>query len=221
MEELKIEPQNYRLALVLETLFFPLTYPDLINSLRKRGFQIEGPLPSISGARAYLGGRLATKDGCMVDIDPDRKILANDGSNFEDVMKIHQELIVMAAEDFKVDLDKETDYLEMIASVTVRSGKSPLKEIQDFFKGLKGMEKFSEILGKDVTLYNLRITPKEALPGGKSWLDITIEPRVTMPESVYFVNVVYRNKDRSDVLRFSSEINMRILRLIQSIEGIS
>jgi hypothetical protein len=83
------------------------------------------------------------------------------------------------------------------------------------------MEKFSEILGKDVTLYNLRITPKEALPGGKSWLDITIEPRVTMPESVYFVNVVYRNKDRSDVLRFSSEINMRILRLIQSIEGIS
>jgi hypothetical protein len=221
MGELKIEPQNYRLALVLQTLFFPLTYPDLINSLRKRGFQIEGPLPSISGARSYLGGRIATKDGCTVDIDPDRKILANDGSNFEDVMKVHQELIAMAAEDFKVDLDKETDYLEMIASVIVRSGKSPLKEIQDFFKGFKGMEKFSEILGKDVTLYSLRITPKETLPSGKYWLDITIEPRVTMPESVYFVNVVYRNEDRSDVLRFSSKINTWILKLIQSIEGTS
>lgn len=136
-------------------------------------------------------------------------------------MKVHQELIAMVAEDFKVDLDKETDYLEMIASVIVRSGKSPLKEIQDFFKGFKGMEKFSEILGKDVTLYSLRITPKETLPSGKYWLDITIEPRVTMPESVYFVNVVYRNEDRSDVLRFSSKINTWILKLIQSIEGTS
>jgi hypothetical protein len=218
MEALKIEPQNYRLALVLQTVFFPFTYPDLFNSLRSRGFKIEGPIIPVSGPRSYLGGPIATKDGCTVDIDPDRKILANDGSNFEDVMKVHQELIAMAAEDFKVALDKETDYLEMIASVIVRSGKSPLKEIQDFFKGFKRMEKFSEILGKDVTFYSLRITPKETLPSGKHWLDITIEPRVTMPESVYFVNVVYRNEDRSDVLRFSSEINTWILKLIQSIE---
>lgn len=219
--ELKIEPQNYRLALVLQTVFFPLTYPDLINSLRTRGFQIIESLPPVSGARAYLGGRFATKDGCMVDVDPDRKILANDGRSLEDVMKIHQELILMATEDFKVNVDKETDYLEMISSVVVRSDKNPLKQIQTLFKSLQQIGKFSEILGTEVTLYSLRITPKETPPGSKHWLDIRIEPRATMPESVYFVNVVYRNDDISDVLRFSSEINNRILQLIQAVEEVS
>jgi len=33
---MEIKPQRYRLAIMFHTLFFPFTYPELIDSLKKK-----------------------------------------------------------------------------------------------------------------------------------------------------------------------------------------
>ena len=60
---MEIKPQRYRLAIVFHTLFFPFTYPELINSLKKRGYNVPPPPCSVpTGPRVYVGGHIATKN---------------------------------------------------------------------------------------------------------------------------------------------------------------
>jgi len=218
---LEIRPQRYRLALVLRTLFFPFTYPDVAESLKKRGYIIP-PLPPLPrGPRIYIGGRIAMKDDCTVDIDDSRKLIACEGSSIQTTLNTFKELVVAAKEDFYVDLDKETDYLELLADIVVVTEKNPMESIERVFEENNYLKRANEILNIDSSIYTFGVAIKGGNPASKKWLDIRFEPRITMPTRGYDVHIVYRDSDISKVLEFASRVNLNIEELIKQMEEAS
>jgi len=218
---LEIRPQRYRLSLVLRTLFFPFTYPDVAESLKKRGYIIP-PLPPLPrGPRIYIGGRIAMKDDCTVDIDDSRKLIASEGSSVQSTINTLKELMVTAKEDFYIDLDKETDYLELLADMVVVTEKNPIESIGKVFEENKYLKRVNEILNIDSSIFTFGVAIKGGNPASKNWLDIRLEPRITMPTRGYDVHIVYRDGDVSKVLEFASKVNLKIEELIKEMEGAS
>jgi hypothetical protein len=94
-----IIPQKFRIALVLNSLFFPFTFPDFIESLRKREFAIPTFPQSIpSGQKSYLGGYVAAKEDCVVELNPDKQLLAVEGFPGNNI-KIIRELMSIAVNE--------------------------------------------------------------------------------------------------------------------------
>lgn len=110
MIKMEIKPQKYRLAFVFHTLFFPFIYPELVESLKKRGYSIPPPpRPPPTGSRVYVSGHIATKGTCFVDINADRKIIASEGSSIKDIIKSIEELIDIAKSDFWLNLEEDVE----------------------------------------------------------------------------------------------------------------
>ncbi|HUV80102.1 MAG TPA: hypothetical protein VMW40_04675 [Candidatus Bathyarchaeia archaeon] len=63
---MEIKPWRYRLSGVLCTVFFPFTYYEVIDSLKKRGYNVfPSPRPIPVGQRVYVSGHIATKKGAQ------------------------------------------------------------------------------------------------------------------------------------------------------------
>jgi len=193
------------------------------NSLEKRNYSITlppGPLPSAPpGGRIYVSGPIATKEGCNVVLDSDRKILISEGTSNEKIIDILEDLTRIAKDDFFVDMDEEVDYLELTSELDILSDADPREKIEDFFEGIEAIKKFNEILGTKTSLFSIDITPKGETPTSKKWFHITIEPRVATPRRVYYVRAVYRDDNKDAVVKFTREINSKILNLIKIIEA--
>lgn len=215
--KMEIKPQRYRLAIVFHTLFFPFTYPELIDSLKKREYSVPPPpRPAPTGQRVYVGGHIATKNGCIIDVNEEKKTLAGEGSQVENVIKSIEELMDVVEEDFRLNLERDVDYIELVSDLVVKSDKSPLKDIEGFNNKYSA---FNGIMGMETSAYSISIVPKGFLPSSKKWFDIRIEPRVTTPDREYFIHAIYRDENIGDVLAFAREVNSKILSLIEKIGG--
>ncbi|MDI6810407.1 MAG: hypothetical protein QMD80_01785 [archaeon] len=216
MIEMEIKPQKYRLAVVFRTVFFPFTYPELIDSVKKRGYGVPpSPRPIPSGPRIYAGGHIATKEGCTVEVKDERQLIASEGTQVEDVIKSFNDVMDISREDFHVDLERDVHYFELTSELIVKSDESPIENIERFMGDRYKV--FDEIMGNESSAYTIRIVPKGLIPSHKIWFDITIEPRVTMAEREYYVNIVYRDEKIDNVLTFARDVNSKILSLISKI----
>lgn len=215
---MEIKPQKIRIASVLNSLFFPFTFPDVIESLKKRGFSIPSLPESIpTGQKAYLGGHIAAKKDCLVELNPDKNLVAVDSFS-NNINSIMQELLSIATTDFHVNLAEELDYSELTGHYIVMSDNNPLESIRKL--RCEHFDKFNEIFDVETTPYNLSIVPEGLTPMNRNWFEVRIEPRITMPSHSYYIIVVYRNKNHEKVMNFSQNINSNITSLIESIEEI-
>jgi hypothetical protein len=215
---MEIKPQKYRVAAVFRTFFFPFTYPELIDSLKKRGYGVPpSPRPVPTGPRVYVGGHIATKEGCTVDVNIDRKIIASEGNSIERVIKSIEELMDIAKKDFQLNLEEDIDYLELISDIIIESDTNPVENIERFMGDKYSV--FNEIMGIETSPYSIKIVPKGFPPASKKWFDITIGPRVTRPDREYYVSIIYRDANIDNVLTFIREVNSKILSLIRKMGG--
>jgi hypothetical protein len=167
------------------------------------------------GGRVYIGGRIASKGECYVDIDPDRKIVGSEGRNVESVIEIVKELEDMITKNFSVRME-EFDYYELVSYLNVTSDKDPMASIRKTFK-TECYSKISEVLKQEVSPFVISIAPVDSLPSNKKWFDLTIRPDV-ISKNVYNIAIVYRHENRDDVLSFAKKIDFMISELIKIIE---
>ena len=167
-----------------------------------------------------MGGRIANKEQCFIDIDPNSKIIASDGIDIHKVIKTFEELQVMAESDFGVDLNNEIAFVELTADALVIDDTNPLQSFQALFKDFTPLVAFSSVLGSDVSPFGLRLAPKNLPSTAVDWFEIRIEPRITQPSKAYYVGVVYRKGDAGEVISFAGKLNETIGRLFKIVEGV-
>ncbi|MGD2247037.1 MAG: hypothetical protein PVF58_01425 [Candidatus Methanofastidiosia archaeon] len=209
-----VKPIKHKLTLVVNTLFFPFTFPEIFDALKEREYKISslpGPIPA--GQRSYLEGHIGMKNNCLVEINDTRKIIGTEGVVIEDVIKTMEEIIEMSVNDFKLK-ENEMDYLELISNLHVKTDKSPIKTIGNFGESYRV---FDNVFNLETAPYSIKIVPKNVNPSSKNWFDILVEPRLTKPEREYFVHIIYRNTDFNNVLTFARNINTTISSVIEII----
>jgi len=215
--ELKL--QRFRISLVLNSTFFPLTSPEVFDALKGRGFDIgHPPIPLPTGPRVYLTGTIARKSGVLIDIDENRNLIGASGESIENAMQILSEILSILREDFSIDLDTELNYVELISHYLIKSDHNPFEVLQDC-SGMKFKNIFQKILGTPVSEYRYSIIPSGTLPTSRNWFEITVSPKITMSTQAYWVEVIFRNTTCETVTAFASNLNSTISNIINSIEG--
>lgn len=217
---MKVEPQRYRLSFVLSSVFFPLTEPDFSDILKEKGYTLGRTVPPLfpAGERAYITGRIAIKDNCVVDVDADRKLVASEGRSSKKVIDVMEELMSITRRNFRVNFKKELRYLELIANLIITSEKNPLRIMTKFSKERASLKGFDEILGTKTSFYGISIVPEGLLPNSPKWFDIRISPHVTAFSRKYYVSVVFRDKEVEKVLDFSRQVDTKMMKLVKEIE---
>jgi len=215
-----IKPQRYRISFVVNRLYYPFTYPEILESLEKRGYQRRAtpPQPAMSGARVYIAGYVAAKKGSHVELNEGKNLIACEGESINRVVAGFKEIIELSEKDFHLEMSKDIDYSEFISSVIVSNSGNPLELIRKFNEDAYNV--FDEALGTETAGYTIRIVSKDREPGDKNWFDIVITPRVSTADKEYFVETVFRDEDIKNVIEFASQSNSKIEAIINKIGGV-
>lgn len=217
---MKVEFKKVQLAFVYRTIFFPFTYPEMHDSLKKEKYELEPITPKMpatmpSGTAAYLAGHVATKNDCKILLDDIRKILVIAGKVPSKVRSIYEEIGRIAQKDFGVD-SKAIDYVELIVDAHVTPDKEPISTMQELFKDIKILKKFDEILEEETSIFEIRIASKGADPNSKNWFDVRVMPLITNPK-LYYVRLVYRAEEIEKVDNFTNKLQPKIESLIKEL----
>ncbi len=208
---------RFHIAAVLRSLQFPLYYPLILDSLRRKGFEIVATVPPAPpfGLKLYLGGSIARKGDCNVILNPDKKIIACEGTSIVDTVKCFNELLEVCREDFSVG-DQEFDYYEVLSRYVVKPVKSPLEMIRSREWG-ELYERVSSILGVRVHPYVISFVVAGRSPKDRKWLDIRLYPDPALPDR-FGVEIVYRDEKMENVLSFIDRMEDNIQKIIEVLE---
>jgi len=215
--ELKL--QKFRISLVLNSIFFPLTSTEVFDSLKARGFEIPRPQgPLLTGSRVYVSGAIARKQNVFVDIDGSRNLVGAEGLAISESLTVFSEIMDMLHRDFSVNLDTELSYVEQIAHYLAKSDNNPFETIQNAVEFRFG-DQFRRILNVETSDYHFSITPRGVLPSSKEWFEISVSPKLTMPTRAYWIEAIYRSPNHASVTAFARNLNSTISNIIDTIEG--
>ncbi|MCX6668706.1 MAG: hypothetical protein NTV25_02725 [Methanothrix sp.] len=223
---MKIVPQKYRVAFVFNTLYYPFTYPEILNSLKARDYAIlVPPQPLQSGARIYISGQAAaikatatTKPPCFIELNEPKKIIACDGTDIDNIVASVKDIVDLSRSDFKLNLPDDINYIELSGSAVVLN-VNPIDAIKKFSGNQYGV--FDDIMGAESAGGSIRIIPKNGTQMDKKWFDISISQKVPTGDNAYYVETIFRNGNNIEsVLDFISNLDEKISSIIHKIGGV-
>lgn len=222
---MRIVPQKYRIAFVFNTLYYPFTYPEILDSLVARGYtRLVPPQPLQSGARMYISGQAAavkatipTKPPCFIDLNEPKKIVACDGTDIDNIVASAKDIIDLSRSDFKLNLQSDINFIELSGSAIILND-NPIDAIKKFSGAQYGV--FSEIMGRESAGGSIHIIPKDGTQMEKEWFDIQISQKIPAGENSYYMEFAYRNGNNPDgVLHFISNLDEKISAIVNKIGG--
>ncbi len=218
-----LHPVKYRLALVLNTLFFPFTFPDVFEAFKGRDFTLGGGSPSSRvpvalGAQLYISGTIASKDGVIVDIDHDRRIVGAEGDDSDKLLKIFDEVLNVVQKDFHVDLDKKLDYVELSAAFLAKTEGVASENIEQFFAKTRRLEELKKSLGFEPAIRQFTLSQRGKPAETKDYVEFNVAPRLTSSDT-YYIQAVFRHPHVPEVIGFTKTINEKVTFLIEAMEA--
>lgn len=218
-----IKPQKYRIAFVINTLYYPFTYPEILDSLAARGYTIlVPPQPLQSGARIYISGQAAAvkatipnKPPCFIELNESKKIIACESKDVGNIVAAVKDLVDLFIEDFKLNLPDDINFIELSGSAVVLND-NPIDAIKKF-SGTQ-YDIFDEIMGEESAGGLIRIIPKNRTQTDRKWFDISIGQRVPSEGNAYFVEIIFRDGNNLEsILDFISNLDGKISAMITKI----
>jgi|SRR6267143_1868939 len=218
---INLRAMRYRLALVVNKLFFPFTFPDVFEAFQARNFTLAGStasrVPVALGAQLYISGPFATKEDVVIDLDHDRKILGAEGKDLEALTRIFWEVLDIARADFHLT-DRDTDYVELSAAFLVKTDKAARQSIEAFFSRNPNLAGVKLALGFDPVIRQFTLSEKGKPPEGKEYVEFNVAHRLTAQDT-YYVQAVFRHPQMSEAMEFVKNVNAKVISLIEAMEG--
>ncbi|MFQ5934079.1 MAG: hypothetical protein ACE5KI_05495, partial [Dehalococcoidia bacterium] len=103
------------------------------------------------------------------------------------------------------------------AFVTVGPDRNPLDEIANLHKRRTLFSKLGSVLGNPVTTFGLRLVERRRSPADDIWKEFRVEPSITKPQTEYYVNVVRRDSDKTQVLQAAAQLLGTIDAILETI----
>jgi len=218
VQELRI--LKFRFSLSLNDVLFPVDAREFADALSKNGYSIPPGIP-YAGAKARIkfAGPIAQKPEIVVDGNSDRGIIGVTAKSYESAIAAFNELRLILKDELNIDLDKRSRFFELIAEFKCYSDNDPLKSINKKFERNRTLRDMNEILEHNVSLFGLRLTSQGVVPNQEEWLDISIEPDIINPNSIYSISIIFRSSQRVVVEEFGKKLIPNLSLIINKIEN--
>ena len=218
--ELRIE--RFLFSVRLGGIFFPLGFSEITQLLNKAGFTLSASLrerPSLpAGGQLIVGGRIAQKEDISFNVDPNRSIITVEGSTIENVLKEFNAIEDLARQEFAVDFKREGRFYEIMADLIIVVHKNPVETVSKVFSDYKVLSDFSTILKEEVGNYGVRLAKKRQVPNEEEWFEYSVEPLVAKPRSAYHSTVIYRSKDKDNVMKAATGLIETVGQIVSTME---
>jgi hypothetical protein len=204
----------------LDYILFPIKWEAFREALASNGFSIEVPrVPHLPiGADIAVTGPIARKQNVVISLDSERQMISAEGKSLTDTLSVFSEIEKIVENVLRIEVTSKARFYEVLANYEAETGKNPLEQISNIELPKRIVTGFEEILGTPVSPYTLRLSPAGQVPNQEDWFDIRIEPLVIRATDTYLVNVIYRNKDKSKFLEFTSHTEEKIKSMLRTIE---
>ena len=215
----KVIIEEARYGVRLNHVLFPLDFRDLRHALAKNGYELSQPPRGLPGppTRVRYGGDVARKGEISVIVESDSGEIGLVGRSLKEVKEAFEELSQITDSELGISLHENVRFHWCIVHFKVDTGKIPSKEIAKA-ENKDYIRKFGQVLGEDLSLFSVRVYPKDAIPNAENWFDIAIEPDI-LNDKLYHVGVVFRSPDKRKSETFVRNLENNILKLIKVIEA--
>ena len=204
MKPLTLAYRQLSLAVKYDSVLFPFDTVQFLKSLSKEGFilpeSVDQPVPL--GAKFEVSGIVARKAETAIRLDTQRYILGVHSSDTKTVLAQLDSLEALLKTEFSLDNACLAQYYEFLSTLTVKVQKNPLESWHAHFAPLPIIDRFSQVLGMNVSPFGIRLAPKGEVPNQANWFDIRIEPSVQLATNYLNIEVVFRNTSREEVFTF-------------------
>jgi hypothetical protein len=208
------------LSVKYSSVLFPFEPIQFLRALSKQGFilpeSVGGPVPL--GMRAEFSGIVGRKGEVSARLDAARQILGVHAPEVKSAVTEMDLLESLIKTEFSLDSSSLAQYYELLASLTVKAKKNPLECWQTHSAQLPIIEKAAQVIGMEVSLFGVMLTPKGEDPNRADWLDIRIQPLIQSARDHHNVEVVFRRSRRDEVFAFARKLDNTLSNLLALVE---
>ena len=223
---------RFSFALRLDTLFVPFSIEEVTPGLEQLGFSLTEDIERMltpgakpMGTRINVDGHIAHKDDppLQVRVDMGRGVLGVDGKNVDEVIEEYRLIEAWINKELQLNLGGNAKFYESILEgiLTVGIERSPIETLKRLYTDGGQISQFSQILGRGVTNFGIRIVTEGTAPMDDTWLDLRIEPSVQRSNSAYRVNVVSRGKQLDTQAEEARQLTDKLSQLVSAMEKVN
>lgn len=215
----RLQTLRFRFSLRLNDVLFPIDAGELAYALTEAGYATPKIPPAKARIRVGFGGEIARKNGIVIDGNSDRGVLGVTAKSYDSAIKGYNELKTIINNKLKINLEERSRFFEIIAEYNFESLKNPLESIYKAFSGTRVLKNINGIFEQETSIYSVKFVSKGRVPNQEEWLDVTIEPNLIKPDSVYDLIVIFRSRQKTKVETFGKELETRLHKVVDAIES--
>ena len=211
---------RFRLSIRLQSIFFPAQATEMTRQLAASGFEIVVPgdelMQGLGGARVEMTGRVAIKDGSLVDLNMEKGIIGLNGIR-ADRTEADFALVEAAAAGL-FDVYEAVWFYETIINGTAFAGEDATAIVGRLPGRVPILAAAGKIWGEELTSYGLRLTSVGRKPNQEEWTDIKMEPDIRRGDLFVFEGV-RRSREKERVLEFMRNFAERLQGTLAIMQG--
>ena len=219
--ERQIDYTQVTLSVCYDTVLFPFRVDQLMELLPTIGYvlsdQAERLIPH--AGRLDVEGILARKLNIGLSVDTHRQVVGVVAPDAETCVKEFSSLEALLKQRLGVDEQGLSKYHELIADAFIAADGSPLDMWGQQFSESPLVGKLSELVGKDLATYGIRVSPRGSVPNQEKWFDLKVEPSVLSPTDTHYLKLVFRDSERAEVINLAESLDNLILAILEQMES--
>ena len=203
----------------LKYVLFPIDFRDIRKALTRNAYElvpIRGPIPG-RPTRISWEGSVARKGETVVSYNTLLGLIGVTHKTIEEAKKGFEELAGITEKELGINLHSNVWYYEVGTHFNIETETPPVHRMAKITAGNPYFSKFAKVLGRDVSMFSVRLTPSNVIPNQEDYFEITIEQDILLANA-YHIGVLFRNKKRSEIEKFSTNLEKNIWKLIDIIE---
>ena len=217
---LRINYTKLSVSVCYGTVLFPFDVRELARLLRDDGYTIadalQGPYPR--AARLDVGGVIARKLDTAVRIDTRGQVLGIEAPDVPRCLGELDSIESLLESQLGVSGTELGRYYELLADAVIPASADSSQAWSAHMSGVPIVAKLSDALGKEIAAYGLRLVSRDSVPNQENWLDVHMEPFVLSPHDRHHVSLVFRDRNRDEVVRFARSLGPRLQALLDAVE---
>ncbi|MDH5266104.1 MAG: hypothetical protein OEW62_00345 [Candidatus Bathyarchaeota archaeon] len=214
---MRYKPLSVTYGIGFNTILYPLTFEEIVESLEKKGYEISPALPFPRPPGRMTGtGEIARKGKTVIQVDTSAQFLTIVDISIKSALTCFDEIANILKEDHDVDVNDIARFYSFVATYEFPTKKQAYKTIAKALR-FSIFDDLEKIMDEKIWPFGLRFGGADLRVNSENWFDITVRPNFERNDS-YVISVVFRNSDRVKTRKFVESFEERMAKVIGLID---